>query len=173
MAQGQYLRLVRVGHWEYVERVNASGVVGIIAITNDDKLVFVEQYRPPLGAVVIEMPAGLVGDTAGAPHEPFAQAAARELEEETGFRAGRLVQIADAAVSAGMSDERIATFLADDLTRVGSGGGDAGERIVVHEVAIAEVDQWLRQRVATGAIVDIKVYAGLHFAREHLAGRGR
>ncbi len=61
--EGPWLRMLRRGRWEYVERTHGDGMaVIVIAVTPDDKVLFVEQYRIPLGASTIEMPAGLVGD---------------------------------------------------------------------------------------------------------------
>ena len=61
--EGQWLRLVRKGRWEYAERTHGNGMaVIIIAVTPADEVLFVEQHRIPLGARTIEMPAGLVGD---------------------------------------------------------------------------------------------------------------
>ena len=60
--EGQWLRLVRIGHWESCERTHAQGMaVIVIAVTPADEVLFVEQHRIPLGARTIEMPAGLVG----------------------------------------------------------------------------------------------------------------
>ena len=79
MCEGQYLRLVRRGHWEYAERTNAGSAVIVIAVTPERKLLFVEQFRIPLGAPTIEMPAGLVGDLDAA--DTMEEAARRELLE--------------------------------------------------------------------------------------------
>ena len=89
LAQGKFLRLVRQGTWEYSERLGISGVVGIVPVTDAGEIVLVEQFRVPTGRPVLELPAGLVGDIPGQEQEPFEAAAARELEEETGYRAGR------------------------------------------------------------------------------------
>ena len=59
---GRYLRIRRRRHWEYAERTNASAAVIIVAITPEDRLLLVEQFRIPVDARSIEMPAGLVGD---------------------------------------------------------------------------------------------------------------
>ena len=68
---GEFLALVREGHWEYVERVNATGAAIIVAVTDDAKLLLVEQYRIPCHARTIEMPAGLIGDETGTDDEPI------------------------------------------------------------------------------------------------------
>ncbi|RMF83027.1 MAG: DNA mismatch repair protein MutT, partial [Planctomycetota bacterium] len=56
LAAGRYLSLVRQGRWEYARRVNCTGAVVIIATTDDDRIILVEQFRTPLGKPVIELP---------------------------------------------------------------------------------------------------------------------
>ena len=94
LCDAKYLRLVRKDGWEFVQRKNVSGIVGIIAITNDHKLILVEQFRPPVGKNVIEIPAGLAGDSPTTKNEDLAVAAIRELEEETGYRASHMTELA-------------------------------------------------------------------------------
>ena len=83
--EGRFLRMVARGHWEFVERANSTGVVAVLAVTPDDKILLVEQFRPPVEASVIEIPAGLAGDIAGEEDEDFSRAAVRELAEESGY----------------------------------------------------------------------------------------
>jgi len=161
---GRFLQAVRVGHWEYVRRKNTSGIVILVAITPSNELILVEQHRIPVDAPVIELPAGLAGDIAGSELEPLEEAAARELEEETGWRAQRLVRLAAGPVSAGLTSEVVTFFGAYDLERVGEGGGDASEDIRVHHVPLDEVPSWLIAQEARGALVDPKVFSALHFA---------
>ncbi|MCA9517037.1 MAG: NUDIX hydrolase [Myxococcales bacterium] len=161
---GRFTRLVSVAGWEYVERTNASGIVIIIAVTPEGRLLMVEQLRPPVGARVVELPAGLAGDLADAADEPLAEAARRELVEETGWDAAHMTRVAHGPLSAGLTSEVVTVFRADGLTRVGEGGGDESEDIVVHEVPFGEVPAFLRAREAAGALVDPKVYAALWFA---------
>ena len=160
---GKYIRLVLRGAWEFVERVNLSGIVGIIPITDEGKLVLVEQFRVPVGAAVIELPAGLVGDVRGNEEEAMETAARRELIEETGYDPARLVRLYEGAPSAGLSNEHITIFLAGGLRKVGPGGGDHTEDIVVHEVAGPELPGWLEARRAEGKVIDIKVYLALPY----------
>ena len=58
IGQTPFLNLVQRGRWAYATRPNASGVVVIVPVTNDGKLIFVEQFRPPVNAKVLELPAG-------------------------------------------------------------------------------------------------------------------
>lgn len=166
LAETPYLRLIDRDGWAFVERPNASGVVTIVAITPERRLVFVEQFRKPLARNVIEWPAGLVGDEPGQGHEDAVAAAGRELEEETGYRAGRLELVSTSVTSAGMSNELVWFVLASDLKRVGPGGGVAGENITVHEIPFAQARAWLRQRESEGILVAAKLFTGLYFAHE-------
>jgi ADP-ribose pyrophosphatase len=162
LGRGRYLTLIDDGGWEYVTRPNVTGIVVIVAITVDRKLLLVEQWRPAVRNRVIELPAGLVGDVD--PDEPLDVAASRELVEETGFAAREMVPIGTGPIAVGVSDEMISFFEARDLTRVGPGGGDATEEITVHQVPIGEVRRFLAARAAEGLAVDPKIYAGLCLA---------
>jgi ADP-ribose pyrophosphatase len=163
LASGRFVRLVRRDGWEWCERVGASGVVVVAASTPEGRVLLVEQDRPPMGARVIELPAGLAGDLEGAADEALEAAARRELVEETGYDCHELVHVTTGPVSAGLTSESLAFFVARGLRRVGPGGGDHHEDIVVHEVPLAEVPAWLRAQEARGCLVDPKVYAGLWF----------
>jgi len=81
---GKYLSMKLRGRWEFVQRKNISGIVGIVPITDSNELVLVDQYRAAVGKRVFELPAGLAGDIAGQEDESFKTAADRELLEETG-----------------------------------------------------------------------------------------
>ena len=162
LATTQHLRLMDRGGWSYVERSTANGVVSIAARTKQDRIVLIEQYRPPVDRQVIELPAGLSGDLADQADEPFETAARRELLEETGYQAEQLRRITDVASSAGLTDEVVTMFVAEGLERVASGGGDDNENITVHAVALHEVDDWLNQTQASGKLVDARVFAGLY-----------
>jgi ADP-ribose pyrophosphatase len=158
--EGQWLRLVRIGHWESCERTHAQGMaVIVIAVTPGDEVLFVEQFRVPLGARTIEMPAGLVGDDHA--EDTLADAARRELVEETGWAAGRVDVLLTGPTSAGMSNERIAFVRARELVRVGDGGGVDDENIIVHAVPRARAPAWLMQKRAEGYELDLKLWAGL------------
>jgi len=163
---GRFVNLVRRGRWEYAERVNTTGIVGIIAVTQDSRIVLVEQFRPPAQRNVIELPAGLAGDVAGQELEALQTAARRELAEETGYEAAHWQQLVTAYPSAGITDEATTLFLARDLRKTGPGEGDGNESITVHEVPLSEIDIWLEQQVGAGKGVDFKVYAGLYFLKD-------
>lgn len=167
LGSGRYLELVDEGGWEYVKRRAASGVVVIVATTDEGALVLVEQHRVPIDRRTVELPAGLVGDIAEHRDESLDLAAARELEEETGFRAAKWSLLARGPSAVGISTEIVTFFRATALTRVGPGGGDDTEEITVHVVAPHKVPAFLREKEAEGVLGDPKVYAALHFlARE-------
>ncbi len=158
--EGRWLRLVKIDTWESCERTHGQGMaVIVIALTPADEVLFVEQYRVPLGARTIEMPAGLVGDDRA--EDSLTDAAKRELIEETGWSPGRVEVLLTGPTSAGMSNERIAFVRARDLVRVGEGGGVDDENIIVHAVPRAQVPQWLMQKQAEGYELDLKLWAGL------------
>ena len=160
--QGRYLSLLERDGWEFASRSNASSVVILVAVTSEEEIVLVEQYRKPVATRVIELPAGLVGDHAD-PDESILNAAARELEEETGYVAAQMEVLMTCPSSAGMSDEMISFVLATGLTRVGPGGGDDSEDIEVHIVPLTEVDAWLSRQQSAGKPLDPKIYAALYW----------
>ncbi len=137
--------------------------VVIVAVTQSDELVLIEQYRPAVDARCLELPAGLVGDQED-PDEALELAAARELEEETGFRPARVERLTTGPASAGLSDESLTLVRATGLTRVGPGGGDAHEDITVHLVPRAELRSFVAARESAGVVIDLKLWAGLYFA---------
>ena len=101
IAQGRFIRLVKRGHWEYVERNKVSGIVGLVAVTPDRKILLIEHFNTPFGKQSIELPAGLAGDVAGQEGETLDTAAFRELMEETGYAADKLSYLATGTSSLG------------------------------------------------------------------------
>lgn len=167
---GRWLRIRKRGTWEFAERTNPGGAVIVVATTDADEVLFVEQYRVPIECLTIEMPAGLVGDIEGQAHEGVVETAQRELEEETGYRARRIDFVMAGPSSAGMSTEQVAFVRARGLERMGPGGGDDTEQIVVHHVPRAGVAAWLAARSAAGYSIDPKLYAGLYFLERDARG---
>ncbi len=152
--EGRFIAARRRGKWEYVSRTRGVSAAVILAVV-DGHAILVEQYRVAIGAPCIELPAGLVGDeTEG---EEAAAAAIRELEEETGYRAERMVELGRFHASPGMSSEGFALLRAEGLTRTGVGGGVAGEDIRVHRVKLDEVPAFVGAKRAEGAAVDVKL----------------
>jgi ADP-ribose pyrophosphatase len=152
--EGRFIAAKRRGKWEYVSRTRDVSAAVILAVDEGHALL-VEQYRVPVGAMCIELPAGLVGDeTEG---EEVAAAAIRELEEETGYRAERMIDCGRFYASSGMSSEGFWLLRAEGLTRVGDGGGVEGEDIKVHRVRLADVPAFVAAKRAEGATVDAKM----------------
>jgi len=159
----KFLALIKEGHWEYAVRTNATAVAIILAVTDEQKLLLVEQYRIPVHARTIELPAGLIGDEPGKGNEAHAEAARRELIEEAGYAAGQIEALTTGPACSGLTSEVVTLFLATGLRRVGAGGGVAHEDITVHEVPLRDVHDWLDAKAKAAVMVDPKVYAGLYF----------
>ncbi|MEZ4317430.1 MAG: NUDIX hydrolase [Myxococcota bacterium] len=162
--EGRHLRLLDDNGWEFAQRTGVSGVVVIVPITDQGEVVLVEQYRKPVKARVLELPAGLSGDIAGAEDEALVTAAARELMEETGFEGSQWEVLGEAPVSAGLTDETVMFFAARGLTRTGPGGGDESEDIEVHLVPLSTLREFLKSRAASGVKIDAKIGGGLWMA---------
>jgi ADP-ribose pyrophosphatase len=163
--QGRFLEMFERAGWEYVDRVGASGVVVILALTAENELVLVEQHRVPVGASVIELPAGLAGDLPHARDEDFCQAARRELLEETGYEAETIEVLCEGPPSAGLTSEIHTLLRATGIRKTGPGGGDESEDITVHTISLDKLEDWLGQAAQRGCLIDPKIYAGLYFLR--------
>ncbi|UVO55483.1 NUDIX hydrolase [Sphingomonas sp. SUN039] len=151
---GKYITAKRRGPWEYVARARGIGAAVILAI-DDGHVLLVEQWRVPLQRRCLELPAGLVGDeTEG---EDVATSAARELEEETGWRADTIEIVGEFASSPGMVSETFTLVTAHGLTKVGDGGGVPGEDITVHRVALPDVTAFVASKRAEGVTIDVKL----------------
>jgi len=152
--QGRFITAKQRGRWEYVGRARDIQAAVILAQVDGDVLL-VEQHREPLGGPCLELPAGLVGDqTAG---EAIEAAAARELEEETGYRPERIERLGRFASSPGMVSETFHLVRATGLTKVGEGGGEEGEGITVHRVPLSEVAAFVDAKRADGLFMDVKL----------------
>ena len=157
MWEGRFIKAVKDGQWEYAARNRGIEAVAILAIDDEDHVILVEQYRVPLGRRCLELPAGLVGDDSAG--EPVAEAAARELEEETGYRAGQITECGVFHASPGMVSEGFTLVRARGLVRVGDGGGHDGEDITVHRVKRGDVAAFVEAKRAEGCAIDVKLLA--------------
>lgn len=152
---GKYLSVRTKGTWEYAERIGSIAAAVIVAIDGEGQLLLVEQYRVPLGRTCLELPAGLVGDeTAG---ESIADAARRELEEETGYHATTIEERGTFYSSPGMTSECFTLVVATGLTRTGDGGGDADENIIVYRVPLDTVEGFVAEKRRAGVAIDAKM----------------
>ena len=161
LCQGRHMVFLRRDGWEYVEHRTAPEAAMIVAITGREEIVLAEEFRPPMNAPVVSLPSGLIGDEGP---EDAAEAARRELSEETGHQAETLVRLARGPGSAGQSSEMVTFFLAEGAFRAGAQAPHDLGKIQVHVVAIAELSSWARRREAEGAVIDPKIWAGLYLA---------
>jgi ADP-ribose pyrophosphatase len=154
MWSGKYIEAKRKGRWEFVGRANSIGAAVIVAI-DGGHILLVEQFRVPLDAPCLELPAGLVGDIDES--ETVETSAARELEEETGYRPDRVEVMGRFASSPGMVSETFTLVKAHGLTKVGEGGGDAHEGITVHRVPLPKVAAFIAGKRTEGCFIDVKL----------------
>ncbi len=166
LAEGDYLGLYSRDTWELAARPNSTRVVGILPITLDNQVVLVEQFRFPVQARVIEIPAGLVGDEPEFIDESLSETAGRELLEETGYRAQTITPLLSSPTSAGMTNETTHFFAATDLTRETEGGGNEHEDITVHHVPLKDIVSWLASKQAEGLLIDFKIHACICLAQQ-------
>jgi ADP-ribose pyrophosphatase len=155
--QGRFITTKQRGNWEYVSRARNIRAAVILAIDSDDHVLLVEQYRVPLGRPALELPAGLIGDTEGSEGEDALEAANRELEEETGYRAGRMESLGEYFSSPGMVSESFTLLRAHDLSKVGEGGGVDDEDIITHRVALSDLPAFVAAKREEGLAVDVKM----------------
>jgi ADP-ribose pyrophosphatase len=161
MWEGKFITAKTRGRWEYVGRAHGIRAAAIIALDVDPDgtrhVILVSQYRVPLSRFSLEIPAGLVGDDAGSEGEDATAAAARELEEETGYRAGKLEVLGEFYSSPGMVSECFTLLKATGLTRVGEGGGLPDENITVHRVRLRDLTRFVAEWRRAGHAVDVRI----------------
>ncbi|GEM_PF-63810 len=139
--------------------------VHMLGITQDGEVPLLRQWRAPLETWVWELPAGLCDVKGEAPED----AARRELEEETGWRAADVQLLFTGTVSPGLTDELFSAYLCLNLQQVSAGGGTGGERIEVSLVPLAELAPFLMAKYTAGELVDSKIFAHLALAEARLA----
>lgn len=137
------------GHTQRFEVLYHPGAAAVLPFLDDDRVLMLRQYRHPIRDWMWEIPAGKLD-----PGEDHAACVVRELEEETGYRAGRIECMGDVLTAPGFTDERIRLYTAHDL-RPGTIDRGPGEQIEMHEMAFDEVLAMIRR----GEIVDAKTIA--------------
>ena len=152
--EGRFVTVKQQGNWEYVARARNIEAAVILAI-DDGHVLLVDQYRVPLKAKCLELPAGLVGDDVAG--EAADIAARRELEEETGYRAATLEDCGEFYSSPGMVGESFQLVRARGLAKVGPGGGVGGENIVTHRVALGALPAFLAAQRQAGKAIDVRL----------------
>lgn len=153
--QGEWITVRKQGRWEYVSRARDIRAVVIVAIDDAGRVLLIDQQRVPIGRRCLELPAGLIGDEVEG--DTIEAAAARELEEETGYAAERVEVIGEFQSSPGMVSESFTLVRAHGLRRIGEGGGVAGEDIIVHRVPLDEVPGFVAAKRAEWMAVDVKI----------------
>ncbi|MDU9417740.1 NUDIX hydrolase [Staphylococcus lloydii] len=135
------------------EIVLHNGAVAVCALTPDNKIVLVEQFRKPLDDTMLEIPAGKL--EIGEERE---EAAMRELEEETGYKAKSLQLITDMYGSPGFTNEKISIYLTTELLP-GETHLDEDEFIEIHELSINEA----KEKLANNEINDAKTIIAIQY----------
>jgi ADP-ribose pyrophosphatase len=151
------------GHVTTLELLQHPGASAVVPFLDATHIVLLRQYRFAVQGSLWEIPAGKLD-----PGEAPESCAARELHEETGYRAARLVPVGRLITAPGFTDECIHLFCAYDL-EAGEAHREPSELIEVHRVSFREA---LRM-VECGEIVDAKTIAGLHHAQRLATASGR
>jgi len=133
------------------EIVEHPGAVGIVAITEDEKIILVKQFRKPVEEVLLEIPAGKLESKEGP-----CECAIRELEEETGFVTNRVKKLLEFYTTPGFSNEIIHIYLAENL-KPGKMNLDEDENIEIVTLSIEEV----LDKIKAGEIKDAKTIIGV------------
>lgn len=160
MWEGQFVRALRRGKWEYASRARDIRAVVILA-EYEGKVILIDQPRVPVGGRCIELPAGLIGDND--PNATIESTAIQELEEETGFTAERIERLGDFHASPGMVSESFTLVRTHGVRKIGDGGGDDNEDINVHLVPRAEIPAFVEQKRREGFAVDVKLLIFMEF----------
>lgn len=160
MWEGRFVRAVKRGRWEYASRVEDIRTVVVLA-EFEGKVILIDQPRAPVGGRCLELPAGLVGDED--PNATIEDTAVKELEEETGYTAGRVERLGDFYASPGMLSESFTLVRAHSVRKVGDGGGTEHEDVKVHLVARPDIPAFIEKKRAEGVAVDVKLLLFLDF----------
>ena len=147
------------------ELIKHPGAVVIIPRLDDGRLVLVKQLRVATGKEILEFPAGTLEKG-----ETTFNCARRELQEETGWKPGRLRKILDFFPTPGISTEKMYLFIADRLKKAPATTCDPDEELEVGFFKISELDRMIRR----GKIIDGKTVLGfLYFQHYHNSKRRR
>ena len=135
--------------WDFIAHKGAAAVVPVLP---DGRIIMVRQYRNALERYTLELPAGAVNEV----DEPKEICAARELEEETGYRAGKLEWLINLNTTVAFCNEFIGIYLATDLEKTHQ-HLDEDEYVDVEFFELAK----LMDMIYTGKITDGKTIAGI------------
>ncbi|MFZ5997178.1 MAG: NUDIX hydrolase [Nitrospirota bacterium] len=176
--QGTFLRTLIITYkdhsgavrtWEAVERINCNGIAVIAPLTPAGELLLTRQFRVVVNEYVIEFPAGL--NDKG---ENIAEAAQRELVEETGYTAESLIALGEGPISSGMSTEVLTAFWARNAVPASPAmralyPPDPSEDIEIIKAPLERVYEILEDFQKKGDIVDLKVYGIIELLRREVA----
>ena len=138
--------------------VHPGGAVAV-PVKSDGKIIFVKQFRYPLQKYLIELPAGKLNKN----EDPFI-CAVRELEEETGYKAGKVEKLGAICTTPGFCTEILHIYIALDLIP-GNHNREEGEYgMEIHEYTLAEVEE----KIKSGEIIDAKTICGIHLAKNYI-----
>ena len=152
-------RVISNGHecrWDFIHH---DGAAAVIPVTEEGKILMVRQYRNALDRFTLEIPAGKLDS----PDEPTLDCAARELEEETGYRAESMEFLISVNTTIAFCDEHIDIYLARDLKP---------SHQHLDEDEVIQVEEWelkdLEEMIFSGKITDAKTMAAiLAYARKY------
>jgi ADP-ribose pyrophosphatase len=144
MWQGRFITAKKEGRWEYVSRARGIRAAVILAI-HDGHALLVEQYRVPLKANCIELPAGLIGD-----HDDGEA-------DDLGYRPAKIESLGEFCSSPGMVSETFTLVRATGLEKVHDGGGVEGENITVHRVPLNGVAAFVAEQRTLGKMIDVRM----------------
>ena len=149
--------------WDFVHHKKGGGAC-VVPVLPDGRILMIHQYRPAVNRETTELPAGAFD----AEDPDFADTASRELEEETGYRCGRIRPLARLDTAIAWCDEKVEIYLAQDLERSGEQKLDEAEEIGLEAIPVEE----LRRRIFAGEIRDAKTVAGILAYLALLSDRG-
>jgi len=159
--RGNFISVFNIDGWEVVERnTNDGNVASVLAVSESNELILVEQYRIPVGKSVIECPAGLIGDHNE--KELPIQCAIKELLEETGYISNNWELIYTSPKSPGIINEIVYKYIARECVKIEKGGGVDNEKIIVHTVNMDNLYVWFEEQQKQGKLIDAGIYAGLY-----------
>lgn len=141
----------REAKWDFVS--HRTGAACVLAIKPNGKIIMVRQFRSALDRITLEVPAGKRDSV----NEDTKICAARELEEETGYRAGKLERLLSLKSTVAFCDELIDVYLATDLQKVGDQNLDDDEELDIEEYDLEE----LMDMCYAGTLQDSKTVAAI------------
>ena len=150
------------GNTTELDVIHHPGAAAMVPLTADDQVILLRQYRHAIQRDIWEIPAGTLE-----PGEDHESCARREVEEETGYRAAKLLRLGQIIPVPGYSNETISLYLCTGLTQTEQ-NLDRDEQITVQSVPLNTA----LAMISSGEIQDAKTIAGLFMTRDHLEQTG-